>query len=92
MKAGSCTQKVAVVRDPERQINFDIIVLEQWKGFKPEYQHKRLQACMDSQGSDFMQIQVFHSRFCCFSLQQLTRFIPMSWNQIMILYLSVNAV
>lgn len=37
MKAGSRTLKVAIVRDPERQINFDFIVLEQWKGFKPEY-------------------------------------------------------
>lgn len=84
--------KLAVVRDPERQINFDFIVSEQRKGGKTEYQCKRLQACKDSQGSDIIQIQVFHSSLCCFSLQQLTRFMPINWNQIMILYVSVNTV
>jgi len=51
-----------------------------------------LQACKDSQGSDFMQIQVFHSSLCCFTLQQLTRLVPMSWYHIMFLYISINAV
>lgn len=37
MEAGSCTLKVAVVRDPERQINFDFIVSERRKGGKTEY-------------------------------------------------------
>lgn len=37
MVAGSCALKVAVVRDPERQINFDFIVSEQRKGGNTEY-------------------------------------------------------
>jgi len=37
VEAGSCTLKEAVVRDPERQINFNFIVSEQRKGGKKEY-------------------------------------------------------
>lgn len=34
---GSCPLEIAIVRDPEREINFYFIVSEQRKGDKQEY-------------------------------------------------------